>query len=255
MPMGDPVVPPDQSAHLPEIRKLIDAGKFKEAAHLQFKLSGQKSFMYPDFFVPAFDLTIHGESQGEVRDYARSVDFQTGEAVIHWADDRGAFERRMFVSRKDGVAVIQLTGPQPGSLSCRLKLESREPSDEFNADSDIAKKSHEMFVEHFGDLKSGADTGSLTFSARFLRSYPRSIKALEGRARVVTSGGGTEAGADGSLAIKGADSVLLFVDIRLLKDAGKSEQDALKEKLAAVSPTTQHCSRRTPHCTARCSTA
>jgi hypothetical protein len=234
MPMGKPVVPPDQSASLPEIRRLIDEGKYKEAAHLQFKLSGQKSFMYPDFFVPAFDLTIHGESEGEVRDYARSVDFQTGEAVVRWADERGAFERRMFVSRKDGVAVIRLTGPKPGALDCKLKLEAREPSDEFNKDSDIAKKSHEMFDDHFGDLRSGADAGSLTFSARFLRSYPRSIKTLEGRARVVVTGGSTEAAADGTLAIKGADSALLLVDIRLPKDANEAGQDVLKAKLAAV---------------------
>ncbi len=235
MPMGAPFVPKDQSAHLPEIRKLIEEGKYKEAEVLQFELSGQKSFMYPDFYVPAFDLTIDSESQGEVRDYARSVDFQTGEAVVHWSDDRGAFERRMFVSRKDGVAVIQLTGPKPGSLSCKLKLDIREPSDEFNDDSDIAKKSDEMFEEHFGDIKSGADSGSLTFSTRFLKSYPRSIKALEGRARVVTTGGSTEPSADGTLAIKNADRALIFVDIRLLMDAGKSEQDALKTKLAAVS--------------------
>jgi len=234
MPMGKPHVPPDQSAHLPEIRELIQEGNYSAAEALQFKLSGQKSFMYPDFYVPAFDLTIDSESMGEVRDYARSVDFQTGEAVVRWSDDRGAFERRMFVSRKDGVAVIKLTGPVSGSINCQLKLESREPSDEFNDDSDIAKKSDEMFVEHFGDLKSGADAGALTFSARFLRSYPRSIKALEGRARVVTEGGGSEA-SDGTLTIKQADSVLLFVDIRLLMDAEKSEQAELESKLAAIS--------------------
>jgi len=235
MPMGAPHVPPDQSARLPELRKLIEDGKYKEAEKLQFKLSGQKGFMYPDFYVPAFDLTIDSESQGEVRDYARSVDFQTAEAVVRWSDDRGAFERRMFVSRKDGVAVIKLTGPKPGSLSCKLKLDIREPSDEFNKDEDIAKKSDEMFKEHFGDIKSAADAESLTFSARFLKSYPGSIQALEGRARVLTTGGSTEASADGTLTIKDAASALIIVDLRLLKDAGKSEQDALKAQLTAVS--------------------
>jgi hypothetical protein len=235
MPMGEPHVPPDQSAHLPEIRKLIEQGRYKEAEVLQFKLSGQKSFMYPDYYVPAFDLTIDSESQGEVRDYARSVDFQTAEAVVRWSDDRGAFERRMFVSRKDGVAVIRLTGPKPGSINVKLRLEPREPSDEFNSDSDVAKKSDVMFKEHFGDLKSAAGSDWLTFGARFLRSYPGSIQALEGRARVVAAGGSSEVADDGTLAIKGADSVLILADMRLLADAGKSEQDMLKEKLAAVS--------------------
>ncbi len=235
MPMGKPHVPPDQSAHLPELRKLIEEGKYKEAEALQFKLSGQKSFMYPDFFVPAFDLTIDSESQGEVRDYARSVDFQSGEAVVHWSDDRGAFERRMFVSRKDGVAVIKLSGPNAGSIHCKLKLESREPSDEFNDDSDIAQKSDESFKDHFGDIQSAAGADWLTYGARFLRSYPGSIQALEGRARVVVIGGSTEADESGTLTIKGADSALIIVDIRLLKDAKVSEQKALQEKLAAVS--------------------
>lgn len=234
MPMGAPHVPPDQSKHLPELRKLIAEGKYKEAETLQFKLSGQKSFMYPDFYVPAFDLSIHGEKHGEVRDYARSVDFQTGEATVHWADDQGVFERRMFVSRKDGVAVIKLTAEKPGTLSCRLKLEPRELGDDYNNDSDIRKDSNQMFKEHFGDLKSTSGKDFLTFSARFLKAYPRSIKTLDGRARVVTTGGTSEATSDGGISIQNADSVLLLVDIRLPKETGTNEQEALQSKLAAV---------------------
>ena len=66
MPMGSPAIPPDQSAHLPEIRRLIDQGNYRAACELQFRLSGQKRFIYPDFFVPAFDLTLRTESHGEV---------------------------------------------------------------------------------------------------------------------------------------------------------------------------------------------
>jgi hypothetical protein len=234
MPMGDPVVPPDQSMHLPEIRKLIADGKYKEACELQFKLCGQQSFMYPDFFVPAFDMTIHSAAQGEVRDYARSVNFQTGEAVVHWADDRGVFERRMFVSRKDGMAVVQLTGPTTGSLNCRLKLEPRELGKEYNDDSDIAKSSDEMFKEHFGGLESGAEASSLTYRCRFLRAYPGSIHALESYCRVVTIGGKTIPQHDGTLVIQDADRVLLLLDIRLLHDAQKSEMDSLRHSLAGI---------------------
>ena len=228
MPMGNPVVPPDQSAHLPEIRRLIDEGKYKEAGQLQFKLSGQKSFMYPDFFVPAFDLSIKSEAGGEVRDYARSVDFQTGETIVHWADDRGVFERRMFVSRKDGVAVMLFTGPKPGSLDCSLKLEPREASDELNDDSDIAKRSDEMFKEHVGDIKSSAGDSSLSYRNRFIKAYPGSIQALEAYARIANTGGTTRAGEDGTLVVKGADRIMLFLDIRLLRDAGKSEMKAME---------------------------
>ena len=230
MPMGKPHVPPDQSAHLPELRSLIAEGKYKEAEELQFKYSKQEGFMYPDFFVPAFDLSIRSKAKGEVRDYARSVDFQKAEAVVHWADERGVFERRTFVSRKDGVAAILLTGPKPGSLDYQLRLEPREPSQELNNDGDIDKRSNENFKEHFGDLRSTATDDSLGFSARFLRSYPGSIQSLEGKARVIVTGGTAEPQKDGTLAIKGADRILLLVEINLL-----TEKDNIpKSKLAAL---------------------
>jgi alpha-L-fucosidase 2 len=122
LPQGEPVVPPDTAARLPDVRALIDQGKYQEATQLAFDLSGQDGFMYPDPFVPAFDLRIQTEAEGEVTDYLRSVDFQTGEATVHWADDRGAFERRLFVSRADGVAVLQITGPERGSVDCRMQM-------------------------------------------------------------------------------------------------------------------------------------
>jgi len=159
LPMGAPLMPPDQSARLFEIRRLIDKGLYKQACELQFNLSGQDGFMYPDYYVPAFDLTIGTQAKGEIRDYARSVDFQTGETTVHWADDRGVFKRRLFVSRAADVAVMLLTAPR-GALDCRLALEPREPSDEFNADSDINKRSEQVFKEHVCDVNSTAgDTG------------------------------------------------------------------------------------------------
>ncbi len=234
MPMGAPVVPLDQSANLSEIRELIAAGKYKEACALQFEGSGQESFLYPDFFVPAFDLTLGNDAVGRVRDYARSVDFQTGEAVIHWADDRGAFERRMFVSREDGVAVILLTGPGAGSLNCRLKLEPRQPSTEFNHDSDIAMTSDEMFKLHFENIRSTADDSSLSYRCEFTKAYPGSIEALEGQARVIATYGTRKPDDDGSLVIERADRILIFVDIRLLHDRSKSETKSMSASLAAL---------------------
>ena len=154
LPMGAPVMPRDQSARLFEIRRLIERGLYRQATELQFNLSGQSSFRYPDFFVPAFELTIRSTNQGELRAYSRSVDFQTGETAVRWSDDRGGFERRMFVSRADGVAVVSITGPKPGSLDCQLALEPREPSAQYNDDSDIAKRSDQMFKEHVADIKS-----------------------------------------------------------------------------------------------------
>jgi len=183
---------------------------------------------------PAFDLTIRSTNQGEVRDYSRSVDFQTGEAAVRWSDDRGTFDRRMFVSRADGVAVLAITGPKAGSLDCRLALEPREPSDQFNDDSDIAKRSDEMFKEHVADIQSTASSASLTYSNRYLKAYPGSIHALEGFARVIATGGSTEAQTNGTLVVNGADRLLIFVELRPIYDPDKSEMKAIEASLAML---------------------
>jgi hypothetical protein len=234
MPMGAPTMPPDQSARLFEIRRLIERGLYRQATELQFNLSGQSSFMYPDFFVPAFDLTVRSANQGDVRDYSRTVDFQTGEIAVRWSDDRGVFERRMFVSRADGVAVLAITGPKPGSLDCRLALEPREPSDQLNEDSDIAKRSDQMFKAHVADIKSTASGSSLTYSNRYLKAYPGSIHALEGLARVIATGGTSEAGANGALTVNGADRIQICIDLRPIYDPDKSEMKNMEAALAKL---------------------
>ncbi len=234
MPMGEPTVPPDQSKDLPKIRQLIAEGRYKEAEHLQFENSGQDGFMYPDFYVPAFDLTITRAPQGKVRDYSRSVDFSTGECTVQWTDDAGTFTRSLFASRADGIAVIRILGKKAGSVDCTLKLEARESSDEFNKDTDIAKKSDDSFKEHFGDLKSSSTKDSLSFSARFLKSYAKSIKSLNGHARVVTIGGTSTQAADGSLVIKEANEVLILADIRLPRETGTTAFEQLATELAKV---------------------
>jgi len=233
LPMGAPVMPPDQSVRLFEIRRLIDKGLYKQACELQANLSGQDGFMYPDYYVPAFDLTIRTQAKGEIRDYARSVDFQTGETTVHWADDRGVFERRMFVSRPAGVAVLLLTAPK-AALDCRFALEPREPSDEFNADSDINKRSDQVFKEHVSDIKSTAGDFGLMYSNRFTKAYPGSIHALESYARVVAVGGTSEPQDDRVLRVTGADRILLFVDIRLLYDPAKSAMEEMKHVLEEI---------------------
>jgi len=235
MPMGAPFVPPDQSMHLPEIRQLIADGKYKEAEALQAEYSGQEGFMYPDFFVPAFDLRIT-QPGGEAKDYARTVNFSSSEARIKWSNELGSFERGLFCSRMDKVAVVKLSAEKAGGLNATLQLVPRETSEEFNKDTDIAKRSIDSFKEHFGDIQSRSTEDSLSYSMQCLKSYPGSITGVNGHARVITKGGKAVAKEDGSLAIEGADGILLLVDIALPREKGTDLFKQLAAKLAKISP-------------------
>ncbi len=231
LPMGDPVVPPDTAARLPEVRALIDQGRYKEATQLAFDLSGQDGFMYPDPFVPAFDFRIQMKAEGEVKDYMRSVDFQTGEATVHWADDRGAFERRLFVSRADGIAVLQITGPQKGSIDCRLQMVPRQPSPK------LEPKKLEQSAARFNSLTTGlkttADKSSLTFRNGFTKAYAGSIQSLEGVAWVDASDATTSTEGS-SLLVSGADRVLMLIHIDPIYEPDSSRIKATKKTLSEI---------------------
>jgi len=228
LPTGAPVVPPDTASRLFEVRRLIDRGLYKQATRLAFDLSGQGGFMYPDPFVPAFDMRITMSARGEVRDYARSVDFQTGQAAVQWADERGVFERRLFVSRADGLAVLRITGPGKGSVNCTLELTPRRPSPKLGEKT--VERSAARFKSHVTEIVATADTTYLTFANTFARAYPGSIQLLEGVARVVAPGG--QVGTKGSaMVVEGADRVLVMVRIEPTYDPDRPQMARMKEVL------------------------
>lgn len=231
LPKGVPTMPPDNANRLFEIRNLIDRGLYKQATQLAFDLSGQESFMYPDPFVPAFDMNLQMKAEGEVKDYMRSVDFQTGEATVHWADDRGVFERKMFVSRADGLAVLLITGPR-GAVDCKLSINPRKPGDKL--DSRTIGRSYQVYESHISDVKKSVDDNSITYRNSFTRAYPGSIHALEGVAKVVLNNGKLIEGRE-SIEIKGADKVLVFIDIEMIYDPDNTKADEMKEFMSGLS--------------------
>jgi hypothetical protein len=230
LPQGPPTVPPDNSHMLFEIRNLIDRGLYKQATELAANISGQQGFMYPDPFVPAFDVNLKMESDLEVKDYMRSVNFQTGEATVHWSDSRGVFERKMFVSRADGVAVLLITGPK-GALDFKIEINPRKPSDKL--DWRTISRSYQVFESHVSDITRTVEDKSITYKNNFTKAYPGSIHALEGVAKIVMNNGSLIEGKE-SMEIKGSDQVLVLIDIELIYDPAKSEAKKMKEKMSGL---------------------
>ena len=231
LPMGEPVMPPDNSARLFEIRRLIDNGLYKQATALAFDLSGQKGFMYPDNFVPAFDLNIKMDSVSGIKDYMRSVDFQTGETTVHWSDSRGVFERHLFVSRADSVVVLLITGPGKGNVNCRFELKPRQVDQKLG--DKVVANSDEVFKSHISNIKKSIDKSALIYKNDFTMAYPGSIHSLEGMANVIIKGGKTSTDGD-ALLVTGADQVLVFINISLLYDPYKSQIERMKRSFAGL---------------------
>jgi len=231
LPMGKPMMPPDNGNRLFEIRNLIDKGLYTQATKLAADFSGQNGFRYPDNFVPAFDLNITMDSVSAIKDYMRSVDFQTGEATVHWTDKRGVFERRLFVSRADNVVVLLITGPGKGNVNCRFELKPRQVDTKLG--EKVVANSNTVFANHIDSIKRTADKSTLTYKYKFTKAYPGSIQALEGVTQVIAKGGTTTTEGE-TLIVKGADQVLVFIDVNLIYDPEFSEFPTMKKKFASL---------------------
>ena len=220
VPERDPLLPPATATRLFEVRRLIDRGLYAQAGQLAVDASIQKEFLYPDALMPVFDLRLKMSADGEAGGYARATDFSTGETIVHWTDRRGAFERRLFVSRADGVAVLRISGPGPGSVDCRLELSPREPD-------------NRRFRADVNNLALTTDLSTLTFRHGFTHAYAGSIQGLEGVTRVEARNGTTST--DGpALVVHGADEVLVLVDIKVLDDLDKPQIEGTKRTLAGL---------------------
>ena len=231
LPMGPPTMPPDQSSRLFEIRKLIDQGLYRQATQLQFDLSGQQSFMYPDPFVPAFDMGIKMTNDGEIKEYIRSVNFQTGEAKVNWSDNQGSYERKLFVSRADGIVVLKVSGTGKGSLNFEIRLKRRVPGNKLNYK--YLEGSTRRMSSHISNMKIRAKDNILTYRHDFSKAYPGSIHALEGIALINLSGGKKQTTRE-SIIISEADEVLVLIDLDVLYDPDKSKMDNMKTFLSSL---------------------
>jgi len=202
-------------ADLDAIRKLCVEGKFKEANELagtapHWKDGGDGNRH------PGYAMFIDIPPAGEIRDYVREVDYRTGVVTVKWRDDRGAWQRQAFVSRKDDVTVQYLAAPAKGKLDCAIRL---------GVSADMGLPSSMSFVD-----KSDADF--LNIRAKYARQLDA---GYEGVTRYVVTGG-THALKDGVLTIANADSVLLLTRTAKYGDQAQAHWDrkALQKGLAGM---------------------
>jgi hypothetical protein len=148
LPLAAPFPTVSQARILPQLRKLIEAGKFQQAADRVFdfgKEEGKNGDTWTDPFVPACSLQVNmpprGAPRGYLRStpfvppvpfvprtqrgYLRSTDFSTGVTSTRWEDEAGLHLRRLFVSRPDNVVVLSLTAEK--GVDCDLGLILHDP--------------------------------------------------------------------------------------------------------------------------------
>lgn len=170
------------SQSLAQIRELLWAGKQKEAEAL-----AMKEFMSDPLHQRAYqafgDLLLE-MPEGEITNYRRSLDLDTGIASVEYTQGGVAFRRDVFASYPANAITVRLTAGKPGSLTFQAALRSA----------------------HAGSQLAALPSGELSMLGQVAGSAIR----FEARLAAKVDGGKQEA-RDGKLIVSGATSATLIL--------------------------------------------
>jgi hypothetical protein len=111
--------PPNIASRLAQVQNDLLAGNYWTA---QNEFASGWTLHWTQPFHPGYQMQITIPSNGNINNYQRSLNFETGEITVQWSDNRGNWVRKSFVSRADNVVVQQLSAPSNGTLNCTLQL-------------------------------------------------------------------------------------------------------------------------------------
>lgn len=232
MPLNKPLPPVNTAAHLKEIRQLLADAEYQRAADFVVDLSKEEGYegkRWTDPYIPAFNIKVTMTPNGEVKNYQRSVDFSTGVVSVKWTDNRGDFQRKLFVSRTDDAVVLSISNTSKGMVNCTLKLAQQPPRQAGGWDP------VGMCKEGIKGYTTGAESQWLTYRSSFTRVWTGSLQGYEGVSRIVVKGGQSTT-VDDKVVVTGADEVLVFTQMALLKQFENSKIDQLKSALSKLTP-------------------
>ncbi len=206
---------PEALAALPEARRLVFAGKYREAD----RLVSEKMIAKPRGQMPyqaVGDLRLDFPEVNSVADYRRDLNLDTAITRVHYTAGGVKFTREVFASPVDQVIVMRLTADKAGQISFSAGLSTPQQAAVTNDGPDT------LVLTGVNGQADGI-AGALKFQAR--------VKAI-------ASGGKTSAEPD-RLSTTNADSVTLLIaaatSYRSFKDVSGDPDARAKNYLAAAS--------------------
>lgn len=207
---------------LPEIRRLVFAGKHRDAEAL-FNKTMLGNPVEQMKYQPLGDLLLEFPGHEGATNYRRDLDLSQAVAGVSYQVGGITFRREVFSSAPDQVVVVRLTADKPASITLSAKLagiaNTKTPGDETFATE----------VTPDGELVLRGKTGSLLGIEGRVR--------YEGRVRVIPEGGKRVVGKDG-VSITAADSVTLVIaaatNFKSYKDLGGDPAARVRDYFAAI---------------------
>jgi len=254
MPWRKPLEAPNVAGIFPQVRQMVLEGRDREAMTLALDRMNESPIQQdtePHLTVPAFLMHLDLPQTASVRNYLRTLDFETGEAKVHWTDEQGDWVRQSFISRPDDVVVQWLTAPAGRTLSVRISLQS---SAEWSMVSGMDWGSHLGINATAPDraafapapstpkLAKGVEASDIRQDCNEERLIYRSIldpsvdnSGYAGVVRVVRNGGSARMQGH-TVVVENAASVMLFTRIDYFPGMSDDKVESLRKAVEGITP-------------------
>lgn len=212
-------IPENFKSSLPEIRKLINEGKYRDAQQLADQTLPKPSasgINYGMCYQPVGNLYFDFPGHDEATDYYRDLDIENAIASVSYQVGKVKYSREMFTSFPDDVLVVRIESSQPGGLTGTISVQSPHVTHQVSVNGDMV-----ILTGVSGDLEG--KKGKVKFEAIV---QPR------------IEGGSVEVGGN-SISISNADAATLFVSIGTnfinYKDISGDEHKKAQSIIKAIS--------------------
>ncbi|WP_242103725.1 glycoside hydrolase family 95 protein [Lysobacter sp. M2-1] len=204
---------PEALAALPEVRRLIFAGRYAEAEALaDAKLMSRPLKQMP--YQPLADLVLDFRDVPDTSEYRRELDLDTAITCTQFRTWKTLHTREAFVSPVDQCIAVRVATDGPGGVNLRVGLDSDQ-------ENEVRVEDGALLLRGRNGSAHGVE-GRLKFALR-VRVLPR---------------GGTLKMDRGRIEIEGADEVVLLATAatgyRRYDDVGGDPEEITRRQLAAA---------------------
>lgn len=223
----------------PKVRQMMLEGKYHEAIMIAYD-EWQKNPVrrgMGGFGGGRFSMLLELPGSASVKNYLRTVDFESTEVKVHWTDEHGDWVRRIFTSRPDNVVVQWLTAPGGQSVNVRIKMSEGGGARGIRVGQDFAGIRSRAVTQGGGGESGNTQTD---FNEQRLIIKGRLDPSVDNRGyanvtRVVRDGGSARMDGD-TLVVENASSVILLTRIEYLPDYSEDKVEAVRQSLEELTP-------------------
>ncbi|HLN22191.1 MAG TPA: glycoside hydrolase N-terminal domain-containing protein, partial [Bacteroidales bacterium] len=222
-----------------EVRKMMLEGKYHEAVMLAYN-EWQKNPTgrgAGGFAGSRISMSLEIPGGKTVRNYLRTVDFESTEVKVYWTDEKGEWVRSTFCSRPDNVVVQSVKPPKGKLLDMRIKMSVGGGGGRNSAGSQdfagIRSRS-----ANTGGNSEGNNQGDFTDKRLILKG--RIDPSVDNRGyacitRIIPGGGSSKMDGD-TLVVENANSLILLTRIEFLPDYSEEKVEDVKQSLEDLAP-------------------